>query len=130
QGKIAQLEILDPELGRELVGARLEQWRGRRVSGDSAVRAEGQRHERVPEEQASNLRERQYRDDVAAALRVEVPRAVTELLLEELRPRGKMEERRVGADAHERVPTLPIAGRQQSDDEITRAHRASSASDT
>src|SRR5690606_7301804 len=64
RGKIAQLEILDAELGRELVGACLEQRRRGGLAGKAPVRAERQRHERVPEEKASNLRERQHCNDL------------------------------------------------------------------
>ena len=64
RGAVAQLEVLDAEIARQVARRAVQRGRARLV-GDrrAAVDRERQRHQRVAEEQALHARQRQHADD-------------------------------------------------------------------
>ncbi len=76
------------------------------AGGHAAVDAEGQAHQRMAEEQALDLGQRQHADDLAGTLRVEEIAAMAELLFDQPEPGGAMEEACAGAGQDKGIPGL------------------------
>jgi len=106
---VAHFDVLDAEVASE--GLRSVDETLRRlgiVGGRAAVDRERERRQRVAEEPALHLRERQDADEVGTTLGDEVVSAVTELVLEDLAPADAVEERRRRATLDERFPARSI----------------------
>ena len=115
---VAKLEVLDAERSREVDRGVDERPLGVRVArGRSAVDAERQRHERVAEEAALHLRERENAGDLAAALGQPIVRPMAEVVLEDAAPADAVEERRLRAAPDECVPPLGVTRREVANDE-------------
>ena len=103
--ELAQLEMIDLEALRQHFGFALERRRGIGIRGrHAAVHRERQRHESIAEQAAPHVRERQHAFDRAGTLGIEEVRVVPEHLRDHVLPRRAVEERRVGAAQHERIP--------------------------
>ena len=71
------------------------------VHGSPAVDGERQRHQRMPEQQAVDLRQRQDAGYLAASLGEQVVGSVPEHALDDVAPSDAMKERRVGTARNE-----------------------------
>ena len=102
---VAHLQVLDAEAAREVAGGSFER-RVRVLVGrdDAAVDAERRRDQRVAEQQALHLGERQHADGLAVALGEQVMRAVAKRAVQHVLPLGQVEERALGVAVDEGVP--------------------------
>ncbi len=100
----------------------------------SAVDAEGSRDERIAEESAGDMDEREHAADLAAPLGKEIIGAVAETVGDDSAPAGPMEEGRRAASCDKRVPFHGAVGGELTDDEagrqIPHSQPGSSASST
>src|SRR6266403_3445824 len=71
----------------------------------TSIRAERQRHQRVPEQETLHFGERKHTYDLGAPLGKKVMRSVAEAFFDDFLPPDAMEESSVGASVHEFVPT-------------------------
>src|SRR5512138_356741 len=105
--------MLHAKARAELVRLALECGRRLRIFGrDPGHRAERKGDERMPEEKALHLGERQYADYFGAPHCEEVVCAMTEATLDHLAPFEPMEERRLARARDECGPASRVLGRE------------------
>ena len=104
--------MVDGELSRQRRPV-LEQGCGvARLRDDTPVDGEGKGNQRVTEQDALDVRERQHAFDAPGPLHIQKMRAMAKDLGDDLLPAGAMEKRRAAASCDESVPTRrlgPIA---------------------
>jgi hypothetical protein len=108
---IAQFEVLHAQATTEFDGRPVQGAAGLVVDrGHAAVHGKRQRYQRMAEQQAPDLGQRQHADDLVAALGQQVVAGVMEHPFEDLAPAEAMEEARLRAGEHEALPAFAIAG--------------------
>src|SRR5690606_20880544 len=98
------LDILGPQILREIVGGRLQGARSEVVPDEPTVRKERQRGDPVAEKCASHLREWQHSDDPALLLDEEVVRLMAEDVFQDVPEDREMKNRCPWSVQHETVP--------------------------
>ena len=114
--EIAAFKMLHAKLARQAVGLALEQGNGVATGicggGDAAIDAEWQGRQRMTEEPALDLGQRQHGNDLAIALGKQEERTVTKHRAHDLLPGRQVKEGGLRAGTHEGVPARGMFRRE------------------
>ena len=119
---VAHLEVINAQAPCEVAGGPLERSVRRLVGGDdAAIDAERGRDQRVAEQEALDLGQRQHAHDFAATLREQVVRAVAESAAQHVLPFGEVEERAFGV-VRGRTRSMPADRSRRNLDSYSLSH--------
>ena len=103
--QLAQFQVRGAELLRDALGLGFQRRGGLVVVGGHAgIHRKRQAHQRMAEQQALDLRQRQHADDLPCPLGIQVERGVAEDVADQALPGGAVEEGGLRAPEHEGVP--------------------------